>query len=76
MSTNMTKDQIRHELQARLHEYFDGYILVGHVAGRPEVIIIADPVNAAIRHQLSCGALNLINSAVFNETEADPAADE
>lgn len=37
----MTKQQIRSELDRSLGEYLDGYALVGVVAGRSEVVVMA-----------------------------------
>jgi len=34
----MTKQQIKQEMHQRLQEYFDGYVLIGKVAGDGEFI--------------------------------------
>lgn len=57
----MTKPQIRSAMTRRLSEFFDGYVMVGRVAGTGKIVIVAEvPSDPDQSEQLSVAMLCVV----------------
>lgn len=61
----MTKDQIRTETERHLSEHYDGYVLVGRVAGRAEVIVLCDTQDLATQSAIATGLSEVLQGPDF-----------
>lgn len=56
----MSKTKIRSSLRSVLAEFFDGYALVGRVAGKTDIVIIAEIPDMPSKVGVLCGMTGLV----------------
>lgn len=62
----MTKSQMRQHIQRTLSEYFDGYVLVGRVAGSDQIVIAAIGSDDRGNAMIKIGANGVLQCPEFN----------
>lgn len=58
-----SKDPLKDQIDNTMSEFFDGYMLVGIVAGSDRIVCTTKWKDRGDRHKIFCGAVNLVNTA-------------
>lgn len=64
----MTKDAIRKSVGAQLSEYFDGYVIVGRVAGSKSMVVSFECDTVETKTKLLIGLVGLLQSEVTHHS--------
>jgi hypothetical protein len=68
----MTKETIRKNVRQCLTEFFEGYVIIGRIAGADDFVIDFDTTNPETRKRLIIGMSGLLHNDQFMSGDGRP----